>query len=196
MPVSWKVTTDVRLMKHKNGYRTVMVRSQAFVLCRTKWVSKAYFGQVFHSLRRRRSLSRATFCDSGSEYYLGKSHDRCEITETQKWITHSNGSFSKSLFYAEWNEYLAHTLDKYFSSCVVDTTYNGLLIHRYMSATQARITKCVFCKWSVKPGPSVISALRFRVVGSRPCSEEIFSRFSSFPLSTKIDMAKFQLDGD
>ena len=40
-------------------------------------------------------------CDSGSEYYLGKSHDRCEITETQKWITHSNGSFSKSLFYAE-----------------------------------------------------------------------------------------------
>ena len=59
-PVSGKVTTDVRLMKHKNGYRTVMVRSQAFVLCRTKWVSKAYFGQVFHSLRRRRSLSRAT----------------------------------------------------------------------------------------------------------------------------------------
>ena len=40
-------------------------------------------------------------CDSGSEYYLGKSNDRCEITETQKWITHGNGSFSKSLFYAE-----------------------------------------------------------------------------------------------
>ena len=34
-------------------------------------------------------------CDSGSEYYLGKSHDRCEITETQKWITHSNGSFRR-----------------------------------------------------------------------------------------------------
>ena len=29
MPVSGKVTTDVRLMKHKNGYHTVMVRSQA-----------------------------------------------------------------------------------------------------------------------------------------------------------------------
>ena len=85
-----------------------------------------------------------------------------------------------------------------------------------MSATQARITKRVFCEWSwhrlwcrscesaclapmwlgSKPGPSVISALRFRVVGSRPCSEEIFSGFSSFPLSTKIGIAKFQLDGD
>ena len=65
-----------------------------------------------------------------------------------------------------------------------------------MSATQARITKRVFCEWSVKPGPSVISALRFRVVGSHPCSEEIFSGFSSFPLSKKIDIAKFQLDGD
>ena len=42
-------------------------------------------------------------------------HDRCEITETQRWITHSNGSFSKSLFYVEKNEYLQHTLDKYFS---------------------------------------------------------------------------------
>ena len=70
------------------------------------------------------------FCDSRSEYYLGKSHDRCEITETQKWIT-SNGSFSKSLCYAEQNEYLQHTLDKYFPACVVDTTYNGLLIYRY-----------------------------------------------------------------
>ena len=65
-----------------------------------------------------------------------------------------------------------------------------------MSATQARITKRVFCEWSVKLGPSGISALRFRVVGSRPCSEEIFSGFSSRPLSTKIDIAKFQLDGD
>ena len=85
-----------------------------------------------------------------------------------------------------------------------------------MSATQARITKCVFCEWSwrrlwcrscesaclapmwlgSKPGPSVISALHFRVVGSRPCSEEIFSGLSSFPLFTKIGIAKFQLDGD
>ena len=40
-------------------------------------------------------------CDSGSEYHLGKSHGRCEINETQIWITHSNGSFSKSLSYAE-----------------------------------------------------------------------------------------------
>ena len=63
-----------------------------------------------------------------------------------------------------------------------------------MSATQARIAKRMFCEF--KPGPSVISALPFRVVGSRPCSEEIFSGFSSFPLSTKIDIAKFQLDGD
>ena len=46
--------------------------------------------------------------------------------------------------------------------------------------------------WS-KPGPSVVSVLCFRIVGSRPCSEEIFSRFSSFPLSTKIDIAKFQI---
>ena len=46
-----------------------------------------------------------------------------------------------------------------------------------------------------KPGPSIISALRFRVVGSRPCSEETFSGFSSFPESTKIGIAKFQLDG-
>ena len=85
-----------------------------------------------------------------------------------------------------------------------------------MSATQARITKRVFCEWSwhrlrccscesaclapmwpgSKPGPSVISALRFRVVDSRPCSEKNFSGFSSFPLSTKIDIAKFQLNGD
>ena len=45
-----------------------------------------------------------------------------------------------------------------------------------------------------RPGPSVISALRFRVVCSRPCPEEIFSGFSSFPLSTKIDIAEFLLD--
>ena len=80
-----------------------------------------------------------------------------------------------------------------------------------MSATQAHITKRMCCKrsWSrlwcrsaestclapmwpwLKPGPGVISALHFSVVGSRPCSEEIFSGFSSFPLSTKIDIAKY-----
>ena len=85
-----------------------------------------------------------------------------------------------------------------------------------MSATQSCITERAFCEWSwrrlwcrscesaclppmwprSKPGPSVISALRFRVFSSRPCSEEIFSGFSSFPLSTKINIAKFQLDRD
>ena len=52
------------------------------------------------------------------------------------------------------------------------------------------------CDPRSKPGPSVISALRFGVVSSRPSYKEIFSGFSSFPLSTKIDIAKFQLDGD
>ena len=34
-----------------------------------------------------------------------ESHDQYELNETQKWITHSSGSFSKSLFYAEINEH-------------------------------------------------------------------------------------------
>ena len=32
------------------------------------------------------------------------------------------------------------------------------------------------------------------VVGSRPCSEGFFSRFSGFPPSTKIDTSKFKFD--
>ena len=56
---------------------------------------------------------------------------------------------------------------------------------------------CLAPMWpGSKPGPGVISALRFSVVGSRPCSEEIFSGFCGFPLSAKIGIAKFQLDGD
>ena len=33
------------------------------------------------------------------------------------------------------------------------------------------------------------------VVGSLLCSERFFSGFSSFPLSSKINIAKFQFDG-
>ena len=32
------------------------------------------------------------------------------------------------------------------------------------------------------------------VVGSRPCSEKFFSGYSSFPLSSKINISKFQFD--
>ena len=85
--LSGKVTTDVRLMKHKNGYHTVMVRSQAFVLCRTKWVSTAYFGQVFHSLRRRRSLSRATYLSATQ----APSTTSGNITTDVRLLKHKNG---------------------------------------------------------------------------------------------------------
>ena len=32
------------------------------------------------------------------------------------------------------------------------------------------------------------------VVGSRPCSERFFSGYSSFPLSSKTNISKFQFD--
>ena len=32
------------------------------------------------------------------------------------------------------------------------------------------------------------------VVGSRPCSERFFSRYSGFPLSSKTNISKFQFD--
>ena len=32
------------------------------------------------------------------------------------------------------------------------------------------------------------------VVGSRPCSERLFSGFSGFPLSSKTNISKFQFD--
>ena len=54
---SGKVTTDVILLKHKNGSTTLPTSVKASV---------------------------------------GKSHDRCEINETQEWISHCNGSFSST----------------------------------------------------------------------------------------------------
>ena len=59
--MSGKVTTDVRLMKHKNGYHTVMARSQA-----------------------RGVLNCGTTLPTLVEASVGKSHDRCEINETQE----------------------------------------------------------------------------------------------------------------
>ena len=69
--MSGKVTTDVRLMKRKNGYQTVMVRSQAH--------------DVLNCSTTLPTLDLAS---------VRKSHDQCEITETQEWISHCNGSFS------------------------------------------------------------------------------------------------------
>ena len=34
------------------------------------------------------------------------------------------------------------------------------------------------------------------IVGSRPCSERFFSRYSGFPLSSKTNISKFQFDLD
>ena len=34
------------------------------------------------------------------------------------------------------------------------------------------------------------------VVGSRPCSERFFSRYSGFPLSSKTNISKFKFDLD
>ena len=44
------------------------------------------------------------------------------------------------------------------------------------------------------PGPSIMW-IEF-VVGSLPCSERFFSRYSSSPLSSKTNISKFQFDMD
>ena len=44
------------------------------------------------------------------------------------------------------------------------------------------------------PGPGVIIMWVEFVVGSRPCSERIFSGYSGFPLSSKTNISKFQFN--
>ena len=118
--MSGKVTTDVRLMKHKtDGYHTAIgkkkpekirastgfepVTSAIPVRCPTNWAMKP---QIFQCKQLERS----------PDFF------RLLLSNCLNWKIYGDDHSSLQ------NGYRTHTLDKYFTACVADAAYRGILI--------------------------------------------------------------------
>ena len=84
--MSGKVTADVRLMKHKNGYHTVMVRSQAFALCRTMRIESILWTSISQPASQS-SLSRAAYLSATQAL----STTSGKVTTDVRLMKHKNG---------------------------------------------------------------------------------------------------------
>ena len=85
-----------------------------------------------------------------------------------------------------WADFFAFSLPPSADSAYINIRRDGAVV-RAITSHQ--------CIPGSIPGPGVITWVEF-VVGSLPCSERFFSVYSSFPLSSKTNISKFQFDLD